>query len=435
MATSKPRPLSVCPSQYATFNLGDSHQKVYSSPSLDPPTKTTQLATLHRSATEYSCSQPKKNRLSRLSLSIPVVSPTNSSGFTRPVPNAIITPPSSTQASSTPTDSNSFLIAIAGQERYVFELKEELNKAEKELKRLKKQLASHETNKKESQLKNMEPLQPVQSLDFDDGAIMKSLDMIGQGLEAKQREVARQSLSAPKTLRRKFSGTHTRNLSLLPDQYNFNKLSSNGPLPDKIIDQSNRSKALSSSSDSQTSIRESSQDTKILFSPKNMANGAKQLVELAEDVKEGFKSSMWTFFEDLRQATVGDEGINGTCTSKSLANDNRNSRITCLFDDENKKRNTLPKFTPSRTWETLVGCPSPAQACLETKSPSEIKYSLTKKCPISPKSFSISNNDELEDSWLDWDSPVSKSVRWSDSTITSGSVSLPDTEGFHRDNK
>jgi septal ring factor EnvC (AmiA/AmiB activator) len=63
-----------------------------------------------------------------------------------------------------PNDSNGFLVALAGQERRVLELKEELQKAEDELKRLKKQWAHHEAHKKKAEIRHVEQLQPLQTV-------------------------------------------------------------------------------------------------------------------------------------------------------------------------------------------------------------------------------------------------------------------------------
>ena len=56
-------------------------------------------------------------------------------------------------------DSNTFLTALASQERRVLELKEELQKAETDLEKLKRQWTTHEAAKKRNELRQIEPLQ------------------------------------------------------------------------------------------------------------------------------------------------------------------------------------------------------------------------------------------------------------------------------------
>lgn len=60
-------------------------------------------------------------------------------------------------------DSNTFLTALASQERRVLELKEELHKAETELEKLKRQWTTHEAARKRNELRQLEPLQYVSS--------------------------------------------------------------------------------------------------------------------------------------------------------------------------------------------------------------------------------------------------------------------------------
>ena len=60
-------------------------------------------------------------------------------------------------------DSNTFLTALASQERRVLELKEELQKAETDLEKLKRQWTTHEAARKRNELRQLEPMQYVSS--------------------------------------------------------------------------------------------------------------------------------------------------------------------------------------------------------------------------------------------------------------------------------
>ena len=68
--------------------------------------------------------------------------------------------PAIPDARNGPTDTN-FLTAIAAQERRVLELKEELQRAETELKKLKKSWANHEVYKKKNDVRMLAKLEPV----------------------------------------------------------------------------------------------------------------------------------------------------------------------------------------------------------------------------------------------------------------------------------
>jgi hypothetical protein len=113
-----------------------------------------------------------------------------------------------------PTDTN-FLTAIAAQERRVLELKEELQRAETELKKLKKSWANHEVYKKKNDVRMLSKLEPVSTAP---STPVSHEDEDGSGAWLQQEMERRKALlSGTRTSSRTvFSGSrHTRTLSLL----------------------------------------------------------------------------------------------------------------------------------------------------------------------------------------------------------------------------
>jgi hypothetical protein len=234
-----------------------------------------------------------------------------------------------------------------------------------------------------------------------------------QSAEMERRKTLLNNLNVPKDekSRRKFSGTHTRALSLLsPERSNFSK-----PLPSPANESGDMagisrtptmpdtSYGIPKVSSNRAAFRHSYQG--------GVTHNAKQI---AEDVKAG----LWTFLEDLRQATVGDEAVNGT-TNRSIVegpplNHNRkNSKGNHLLGNDRSKHS--PR---TRTWESLTG----GDALIDISEPFwQDNNPTTSKAPATAKKtrpLSLAAPD-LDDDWSSWDSPTPKSPRWSGSSTLS----------------
>src|SRR5690606_5130157 len=119
--------------------------------------------------------------------------------------------------------------------------------------------------------------------------------------------------------RRSFPGQkHTRTLSLLSPQ--FNKDGSSSEQPATPQDQP------ASASSDLPSARSSTSDnrpTRVLsftdfpLAPKAAAAGQEVILRTGKQIAEDFKEGLWTFIEDLRQATVGDEATSETPSTLS----------------------------------------------------------------------------------------------------------------------
>ena len=371
-------------------------------------------------------------RPNRLSLSFPIatgIAP-YSSDSSRPTPTSASShsfPPTPPESVISPTDPASFLVAVAGQERKVLELKDELYKAEQELKRLKRQWMHRESFKKGAESKHIEQLQPLDAIVAAGGdAGETALITTRHSMEIDKRKALLNNLNIPKDkdkdARRKFSGAHTRTLSLLsPERSNYAQ-----PFP--FPPQESAEHSISSR---EPIIPDTSSAITRINSNKNrhsLQNGVTHNVKLiAEDVKAG----LWTFMEDIRQATIGDEATGQTnkvtpdpvkaASKKSSKNNLRNSE---------KRRGQSPRGSPQpRMRDTSSGSLLDAAEPGADKSRPRTKTSLSKQKISRPLSLAAPAIDDLDEGWSNWDSPVPKSPRWSGSSATTDAPLTPSMGG------
>ncbi|QSZ32621.1 hypothetical protein DSL72_002200 [Monilinia vaccinii-corymbosi] len=388
---------------------------------------------LHRDrALSYSSRRPN-----RLSLTFPVA-PSNGPESARATPtssNAQSIPgtPAESNVTSSPNDANGFLVALASQERRVLELKEELDKAEGELKQLKKQWASHEATKKRAEIRHNEKLQPLQTARGSVDETTPSTPK--QSIDTDRRKAFLANLTHPpkdqKNPRRKIiTGGHTRALSLLS--------------PERLTHISTLNELNGTISTEGTGRGTTIPDTSIGISKANtnrpnrhsyqgalgVTNGMKQITE---DVKAG----LWTFLEDLRQATVGDEAVNGTANKRSSLDATQrglNKRISKGSLRGRRAKSPKPDLTSQRTWDSLTG-DSPDVLDLGAalwKDPGALaapkKPTKVQKKAARPISFPTPTIDD--DDWSNWDSPTPRSpTRWSGSSTLSGPVTPGNASG------
>jgi Domain of unknown function (DUF4048) len=267
----------------------------------------------------------------RLTLNFPILPPTSLADFQQSPSPKRSTPADSVWSSpqiptiaAPPTDSSSFLTSLAAQERRVLELREELHKAEAELSNLKKQWTQYEAGRKKNELRHVERLQPLPAAQspivdgfLEDGATPAAA--LRASLEnGTDRPVVR------KSTQRVFSGSrHTRALSLLSPSATSHQAEISRPIEEALsptvttTDIHSRQLPLSRSSTLSSTEQNFGfgQTYKQLAGRRSMPPPAKDAIitsgkKVASDLREG----LWTFFEDIRQATVGDEGINGMDT-------------------------------------------------------------------------------------------------------------------------
>ena len=254
-----------------------------------------------------------KSNNKRASLPFPI-QPDRGTANARPVP--VLSPTradaiASLSRSPSPTGSK-FLTAVAAQERRVLELKEELQKAERELINLKKQFATHEALRKRNdprrpqQLQTMEAALSPESSDDDRSSSsrymfreMEKRKAILNGVRPHQRTV--------------FSGSrHARTLSLLSPDKTSAPLAFPRPDNRDVIKEPSKAsehvRSVTSPSLSMSPYDSEDSTGKYRHDGINKEAIVRTGKQMASDLRQG----LWTFIEDLRQATVGDEGINAT---------------------------------------------------------------------------------------------------------------------------
>jgi hypothetical protein len=302
------------------------------------------------------------------------------------------------------------------------ELKEELQKAEADLNKLKREWARHEAHKKRAEIRHLEPLQPLHTVSTEGESSNEEGSATRQSTEMDRRKALLSNIH--KESRRKvLTGGHTRTLSLLsPDRSNYAQ-----PFPFPPVQESGSESDASNSVPRGTTMPDTSQGITKLSSNRarhsyqgGVTNNAKQI---AEDVKAG----LWTFLEDLRQATVGDEAVNGTTNRASLdiasKDPKRKGSKSSLLSNERGKRGASPRPADPRTWDSLTGS-NPALLDAAGTMWQEMDSSRTTSKSLAPlkqkpaaKTLSTAPLiDDLDDDWSNWDSPTPKSPRWSGST-------------------
>lgn len=240
-------------------------------------------------------------------------------------------------------DGNSLLRAIASQERKVLELREELHNAESGLAMLKKQWTSSEKTRKRTEINlHAEPLLPLRSPDrpTEDSTHRRNQSIAGtpdssapsarlsRDLDRRHgmRTAATAGASVSTNGRRVFQGSHARTLSLLsaasdpahrrPNQDpehgksdTTNERISRYPRAATLPSVDRSTESTFRTADSRTPATEDTppQWQGSMPPPPSREALMRTGKQMALDLREG----LWTFFDDIRQATVGDEAING----------------------------------------------------------------------------------------------------------------------------
>lgn len=296
-------------------------------------------------------------------------------------------------------DSNTFLTALAAQERRVLELKEEVQKAEAELGRLKKQWAAHEATKKKNELRHLEQLQPLNtpqagpttSHDDESERLNKELDrrkMMTPNAKPSQRTV--------------FSGSrHTRTLSLLsPKEAKASHPSSSGNPPSRW-----QLETVNDAPEPST-VHELSISTDGAIGSNEVFKGPPKdlILETGKQLVGDFRQGLWTFFEDLRQVTVGDEAAS--------TSDPRSQRAIAAAN-MSQKRISRERAVTTRgiSARKAEGSGIPQMAGLkhqrETDKPIQNPPALIESSHAGNATTTSSDSDD--DGWDNWDTPKTKS--------------------------
>ncbi|PYI16434.1 hypothetical protein BO86DRAFT_321667 [Aspergillus japonicus CBS 114.51] len=342
-------------------------------------------------------------------------------------------------------DGSGLLTAIASQERKVLELREELNRAETELDSLKKQWASAEKTKKRTEISHRaEPLVSLRSPDeptfphrrdhsvSSAGSSSAAQVRLSRELERRQslRAAATKGTNVSANGRRVFRGSHTRALSLLSPTTGSGEgnTGSESEAGSQRIGRSPRSATLPSSVERSAiagGVSSKPADDMISQWRNTMPPPSRDALvrtgkQMASDLKEG----LWTFLEDIRQATVGEEGISATesrgvppvrqrvsSSSTSRSRDrlsvyggttlSRSSSGSKGSGSKHSGKDSKSADIDSSFWSEF-GIDPPGQ-----KSPRARGAATTPSGPNEPRWGDHSNPPDVEDNW-EWESPKPK---------------------------
>ena len=358
------------------------------------------------------------------------------------------------QVSSPTTQSNDFLTALAAQERKVLELREELQKAEGELEGLKKQWAMHESQKKRESLVRVEQMRPVSMAGRsseeanrvaspEKASVSESMGPPRSSVDVERRKAMHAVARSAPAPRKVFSGSkHTRTLSLLsPGNTVYNPSFSQPSEHSRPVRKDSRGAPAFKRTETLPEVSPVGKD--VVDSPVIPASHAatarnsngrasmsttqprEVILKTGKQMASDFREGLWTFIEDLRQATVGDESVNGT--------ENRTSSIPPGIRKQSSKSSLkgMRKLTPSpRPSSQLVERGRSANKVGEAPeeevlidvdgtvwTPREIVNTKKTDQARVEQSPVEANSGQNDDGWDAWDSPQSKSSpRWSGSS-------------------
>lgn len=351
-------------------------------------------------------------------------------------------------------DGTSLLTAIASQERRVLELREELHRAETELNSLKKQWTSSEKTRKRTEVTHhAEAMLPLRSPDAVPGAspsiahsrepstsgsaspVVPPQFRLSRELERRQTMLAAAAANGTSVSakgRRVFQGSHTRALSLLsPTTSSVNSKqpgseTGSGEVDGDRIGRPPRSATMPSvdrtppaptMSPTQDMVSEWRKTMPVPPPSRDLLMRTGK--QMASDLREG----LWTFLEDIRQATVGDEGINATESRTMQSSRNRDSSST------SRSRDRLSVQTGKALSRSPSGRKSPGTKATGNGSKSaDIDASFwgefgidssgqkspnahrTPTTPSGPNNHKAEDPNKLDvdDTWDDWDTPQPK---------------------------
>lgn len=390
------------------------------------PSSHAEISSAHAASMPASPSQPTAKAMSahsrsktvdivgqgkRLSLQFPI-QPTAS---TATPASATRTRPQSWMNGTSPTPSpepqethheTNILAVLATQERYVLELKEELSKAEADLNMLKSHWARHEASKRHNQVRRVAPLQPLDTSLANSPPTLFDDDASGLSMQ-KEMERRKNLLSHSKPAQRKvFSGSrHLRTLSLLsPDRVD----SPSFPHTADLLD--NQSPNMRPLHSARTST--SSEITRPLVSPAEHDRydmggmptiQREQLIRAGTQMATDFKKGLFTFIEDIRQATVGDEAVHTTDSASGSASakgpkTNRKSSETRppLSRSASSKKSTQQTGSFGDDFWKEMGLSDP-KATATNKKTQAVKNTSTPQKQI--------RKVASEEDWDNWDTP------------------------------
>ncbi|KAK6820409.1 hypothetical protein RU639_007624 [Aspergillus parasiticus] len=403
-------------------------------------------------ARPHGAARHKKRLTLNFPINVPPLTTALDSAVTEPSSMTPVTRPSTRHshipAVGTPVtfddqdDGSDLLTAIASQERKVLELREELQRAETELDSLKRQWESSEKTKKRIDISHRaEPLIPLRSPDRPgaDERVLHSREhsvassespsvaqpRFSRELERRHsvRAAAAKGTKISANGRRVFQGSHTRTLSLLSPTVGpvpnlpGSELGNGQPDQDRM-GRAPRAATLPSAERSPMVL--GSNEDMVAQWRKTMPPPSREALmrtgkQMASDLREG----LWTFLEDIRQATVGEEGINATesravpsrsSTSRSRDRLSTKGGMSSRSASSSRSKGAGAKLSGKDSKSADIDSSFWSEFGIDTsgqKSPNAQRASTT---PSGPNAQNEPNRLDIEDNWDDWDTPQPKKM-------------------------
>lgn len=311
-----------------------------------------------------------------------------------------------------------FLTALAAKERRILELKEELRVAEEGLSDLKKQWAQQESTNRRNESRRLHQMRPM-SISGPRSSKVDDVDGSSAWMyeEMERRKALMGHGHARNASRRVFSGSrHAKTLSLIPPMREESEVlsskSADGPESSPPRNHFGRSKTapdFHASEDLPPSPPRKSQ------SPQREVQVLQVGKQLATDWKEG----LWTFFEDLKQATVGEDPRTSQSACPVPARKNSSVEPTKRQKGQFMLRPGVNQSGPIKYYDDapLIDVASDfwkehgLDAPKDLKNPAVIKRTKY----ATPQKATPQRIDDVEsDSWENWDSPPPSHKRSSD---------------------
>ncbi|KAF5857131.1 hypothetical protein ETB97_006211 [Aspergillus alliaceus] len=370
-----------------------------------------------------------------------VASPSSMTPVTRPSTRHSHIPAISTPVGFDDQDDGAGLLtAIASQERKVLELREELQRAETELDSLKRQWETSQKTKKRIDISHRaEPLIPLRSPDRPgaDETIGHSREhsvassespsvtqpRFSRELERRHsvRAAAAKGTKISANGRRVFQGSHTRTLSLLSPSVGPGStlpgLETEMGQPDQDrMGRSPRSATLPSAERSPM-VTSPTEDV-IAQWRKTMPPPSREALmrtgkQMASDLREG----LWTFLEDIRQATVGEEGISAT-ESRAVPPRSSSSRdrlsmqggISSRSASSSRGKGAGAKLSGKDSKSADIDASFWSEFGIDTSGQTSRNAHRASTTPSGPNEQNASHHLDTEDNWDEWDTPQPKKM-------------------------
>ena len=451
----------------AANGTGAEHKALLASPTPSASSPVSGRASFHshgRTWSKVSDQSRHQPRANRFSLQFPIQPSGNSTPVraTSPVREPAVSSPEVQAAlkSGGVDDSASFLTLIASQERKVLELKEEVLRAEADLEKLKKQWGVHEARKKREDVKRLTKLQTLQTslpaVDSEDDSNGSSAWM-RQEMARRKALLSRSNTTGGRTVMP--GQRHTRALSLLsPARDNVREVPTPTvqrpppPRQDSLRNPTRQSLDTPVTNERPPLITRGSETSDLTREVDRIADPNIDLTQRASIDQEAllrtskkmaseFKDGLWTFWEDLKQATVGEEhhsvppprrksstqtlsALKKQGSKNSLRPSSRGSSTVSKASVETKRQSPVRKqSTPSATgladpsfW-TQHGVVAPAQSTQPHVKKATSKHT---RQPSVKRLSAVSN-----DAWDTWDD--SPEASRSSSSVASDTNTLPST--------